>query len=256
MKHFKQLGTFLSLLLITLFVLLAYQRSSVFYNHTSPLIPTNFFDQYKPLIFIPFPLLVYFITKNLHSTKAALVAFSLYLFSSSFFVFPVLSQTIILVGTLVMFLLISYWQKINTKVKTLLMIILFLLFSVFICYGNLFGDFPQSYFKNNVYEVFKFLRELINPIILAFFFLALFLNQHSSPIRRFNLLGLIFLSFFTIFTSVNIINIYYLYSIVPLIVISSSIALVQLIYQSKIYYKNLVISLITILIILSSMLNT
>lgn len=101
----------------------------------------------------------------------------------------------------------------------------------------------------NVYNFAKNPTQLVSPIILAFFLLSLFIRRVDKAVDRFNLFTLITFIFFVLAASATLPNARYIHPVIPLIIISGSIAIVHLIHQSKIVRKKIALIAIVFLII-------
>ncbi|MFZ2202279.1 MAG: hypothetical protein WAV56_02670 [Microgenomates group bacterium] len=101
----------------------------------------------------------------------------------------------------------------------------------------------------NVYNFAKNPAQLVSPVILAFFLLGLFIRKVDKTIGQFNFFALVTFILFILAASATLPNARYIHPVIPLIIISGSMAVVHLIHQSKIVRKKVALMVIVFLVI-------
>jgi len=102
----------------------------------------------------------------------------------------------------------------------------------------------------NLYNFAKNPQRLISPIILSFFLIFLFVKSKTTNVKKFKLFTIISLTVFLLATSATLPNARYIHPLIPLIIISSSLALIEITDKLKIKHPNMAILLVILIAIL------
>ncbi len=105
------------------------------------------------------------------------------------------------------------------------------------------------------YNTYNFLKDpsrLAPAGIFIFFILGFFLRNLPAKIKKFNLFTLITLSLFILSSALTLPNARYIHPAMPLVFISASISLVQIIKKANLKFSNLALSVVVFFILLPS----